>query len=173
MTFNRGISRALHHSRLPLSRTCRAPDVQRNRLRVIPLLRECITLYGTYPLSRIHIYYVIGISREIRGLMRAIVPQSKERPRGSRASSGKTVEDCSIHGQDNSAKGAREKRMRRSAPHGRRSKVHMYLYVRRSDEPRIFGKTSAYISKRGESEDREGHVFFHRGIDQKDFAKQL
>jgi len=149
MTFNRGISRALHHSRLPLSRTCRAPEVQRNPLRVIPLPGECVTLHDT--LSRIHTCYVIAIFREIRGSTRAILPQSKERPRGSRASSGTAVEDCSIHGQDNSAKGAREKRMRRSAPHGRRSKVHMYLRVWRSDGPRlcIFGKTSAYIFERG------------------------
>lgn len=51
MTFNRGISRALHHSRLPLSRTCRAPEVQRNPLRVVPL-GECVTLHDTR--SRIH-----------------------------------------------------------------------------------------------------------------------
>lgn len=100
---------------------------------------------------RAYIRYVIAIFREIRGSTRAILPQSKERPRGSRASSGTAVEDCSIHGQDNSAKGAREKRMRRSAPHSRRSKVHMYLRVWRSDGPRlcIFGKTSAYIFERG------------------------
>ena len=96
-------------------------------------------LSATPPLSS-------SVSSEAR---RAILSRRKNaHPRGSGASSGTTVEDCSIHGQDNPAKGtrAREKNACVDPPRMVEEGKYVRTYVLDSRTSElVFGKTRAYI----------------------------
>lgn len=92
--------------------------------------------------------------------------EENARPRGSGASSATTVEDCSIHGQDNPAKGtrAREKNACVDPPRMVEEGKYVRTYVR--GRTNLFSEKQAHIHPREDKRDGRRRVFFHCWIDQ-------